>query len=328
MKLDYFKYSKKELVKELNHTKLLARQLLNEREKEANLEVAWSGSMGHWYWNIITDSIFFNTIQVVTLGYDQKEVPEKIGFPFYLKMIHPDDRARVNQTMNEHLSGNTEFYEAEYRIKTKDNNWKWFYDRAKVTEKDDKGKPIFLSGVVFDITDRKEKELCLEEKNKILAHQSCTDELTGVINRRGLIHELDNRMFQSLNSHYPLSIAMFDIDYFKNINDTFGHLEGDKVLVDVAKIFTDSIRGLDTIGRYGGDEFLVIFPNTKLNNAVVVCEKIRDEIEKYGASSQAKITISGGVAVYNNEERSSFIDLADNRLYKAKKAGKNKIVYQ
>jgi diguanylate cyclase len=327
-KVDYYKCSKKKLIEELKDAKTLVKQLLDEKEQEANHEFAWSGSLGHWYWNIASNSMFFNPLQVTSIGYKQSDLPKNVNFDFFVSKMHPDDQKRVVDLMKSYLNGQSQYYEAEYRIKTKDNKWKWFYDRASITQKDEKDNPIFISGVVFDITERKEKEFTLEEKNRILAHQSCTDELTGVINRRGIFYELDNRMSQSMNSNYPLSIAMFDIDFFKNINDSFGHLEGDKVLVDVAKIFSDSIRGLDTVGRYGGDEFLVIFPNTKLNNALIVCEKIRDEVEKYGETSQAKITISGGVALYNNEERNKFIEAADCRLYKAKKAGKNKIVFQ
>lgn len=139
------------------------------------------------------------------------------------------------------------------------------------------------------------------------------------------MEELKYRINEALNNRTPLSIAMFDIDRFKNINDTKGHTFGDKVIMEIASIAAENMRGLDSIGRYGGEEFLAIFPNTNKANALLVCERIRRCVEEFDFGGGYKVTISGGVAGYNGEEITEFIDISDKKLYEAKSSGRNRI---
>jgi len=124
----------------------------------------------------------------------------------------------------------------------------------------------------------------------------------------------------------PLSIAIFDIDNFKRVNDTKGHVIGDQVLVALAAILKKAVRGSDYIGRYGGEEFMVIFRDTGLSIAEKVSERVRQAIESYGFVEGLKITISGGVSQYHGETMTELIQSADFKLYSAKKSGKNQIV--
>lgn len=123
----------------------------------------------------------------------------------------------------------------------------------------------------------------------------------------------------------PIAIAMFDIDRFKVVNDTKGHVFGDQVLMVTANIIAGNIRVQDTVGRYGGEEFLVVFPNTDLESVGLVCERIRARIEAYQFAEGLKITISGGIAEYRGETVMMFIDRADQKLYQAKESGRNRI---
>jgi len=227
--------------------------------------------------------------------------------------------------MLHNMQGKTSVYECEYRIQAKDNSWKWCYDRGKVTQRDIDGNPEFAVGIVFDITDKKRQELNLEKKNDFLQQLSIKDALTGIRNRRAIMEELEARINEAQTYRTPLSIAMFDIDKFKILNDTKGHIFGDEVIKEVSNIISSTIRGLDSVGRYGGEEFLVILPNTNKPNALLVCERIRKSIEAFDFGEGIKVTISGGIASYNIEEMNEFIDIADKKLYEAKNSGRNRI---
>jgi diguanylate cyclase (GGDEF)-like protein len=171
----------------------------------------------------------------------------------------------------------------------------------------------------------KEEELLLLKESQEFKHSSLTDALTGIMNRRAILDELSKRMNRHIYNFKHLSIIMIDIDDFKLINDKFGHLMGDKVLVEIAQKINEVIRGFDTVGRYGGEEFLVILPNTDLDNAYKASERIRLNIEKTLFENVGEITISAGYVEYKNESMDELIDLADQNLYKAKNAGKNRV---
>jgi diguanylate cyclase (GGDEF)-like protein len=166
----------------------------------------------------------------------------------------------------------------------------------------------------------------LEQKNRILAEMTETDGLTQIGNHRSLVEHLKAEMVDADRTGNPLSIAIFDIDNFKKVNDSKGHVVGDQVLVDLAAIIKKGIRGTDYAGRYGGEEFLVIFRDTDLTVAEKVSERIRQAIERFEFVEGLTITISGGVRQYCNESFTELIHSADSNLYKAKMNGKNQIV--
>lgn len=324
--MDLTGFSREQLIELIMELKMLNDELLSEKEREASLDFAWSGNLGHWYWNIKTNSVVFNPLKVTTLGYELGEIPTKVNFQFFTERLHPDDYKNTMDAMSRHLKGESEVYEVEYRIKTKDNNWKWFYDRGKITQRDEEGRPVFAAGIVFDITDKKRREFDLEEINEILSKESRIDSLTGVLNRRGILEELKIQAKQTLEGRFPLSIAMLDIDKFKNVNDVKGHTFGDTVLSEVAKCISEKIRDIDFVGRYGGEEFLIILPNTNHKNAISICQRIRKKIEIHNMGDDVKVTISGGIASYENDDLINFISRADEKLYEAKNSGRNKIL--
>ena len=324
-KLDYSNYTKEQLIEIIDELMMLNKQLLLEKEQEARLDFAWTGNLGNWYFNIKTGNVVFNPLKVAALGYSMDELPRTVSYNFFTDKLHPDDYMSTMKAMKLNMEGKSEVYECEYRIMAKDGSWKWFYDSGKVTQRDAYGNPEFAAGIVFDITEKKEKEIMLESENKILEEQSITDGLTGIKNRGAIIEELKSKINQSLNYKSPLSIAMFDIDKFKEINDTKGHVFGDKVIKEVVNIISRNIRGVDSVGRYGGEEFLVILPNTSKESAYFVCERIRAKIEEFDFGEGFKVTLSGGVADYNDEGVIEFIDIADKKLYEAKNSGRNRI---
>lgn len=325
--MDYNNYSREQLIQRIEEVEMLNRQLLDEKEQEDRLDFAWTGNLGHWYWNVKTNSVTFNPLKVITLGYQMDELPEKVTYQFFTEKLHPEDHPKAMQAMMDHLYGKADVYEVEYRIKAKDGSYKWYYDRGKVTKKDEKGKPVFLAGIVFDITEKKEMQLELERKNEILAVESATDGLTKMNNHKAIIDLMQKEIANSNINGTPLVTAIFDLDDFKKVNDTKGHVSGDKVLRATAEIIMKSIRGSDHAGRYGGEEFLVIFPNTELVNAANVAERIRKAVENKVDIDGLKVTISGGLWQYSGETMTDFVHFADENLYKAKRNGKNQIVY-
>ena len=167
----------------------------------------------------------------------------------------------------------------------------------------------------------------MDEKNKILAEQAAIDGLTKISNHRILIEELESKIADANRMNNLLSIALFDLDDFKKVNDSRGHIYGDNVLTDIASIIKKNIRETDIAGRYGGEEFMVILPNTDLIKAVNIAERIRKAVENNTFVDGLKMTISGGVKQYEGENLLDFIHSTDMNLYKAKENGKNQIVY-
>ncbi len=324
--MDYTDFSRERLLERIEELELLNRELLKEKEQETRLEYGWTGNLGQWYWNFKTNAVTFNPLKVTTLGYDKSDIPEHVTYQFFTDKLHPEDYQKTMDAMLDHMSGKSSVYEAEYRIRAKDGTFKWYYDRGKITQYDNNGRPLFIAGIVFDITEKKEMQLELERKNTVLAEMSAIDGLTGISNHRVLIEFLKDGISEADRTKAPLSVALFDIDNFKSVNDSKGHVYGDQVLTDVAALIKKTVRENDLAGRYGGEEFMVVFPNTGIDSAVKIAERIRLTIEQYPFAEGMKITISGGVKQYEGESFTELVHLADVKLYDAKKQGKNRIV--
>jgi diguanylate cyclase (GGDEF)-like protein len=171
----------------------------------------------------------------------------------------------------------------------------------------------------------------LQHKNKLLEELSIRDDLTQLYNRRFFGEKLREYSFLADRFEYPLSCIMCDIDHFKEFNDTFGHQAGDYILYSIAKILTNNIRRTDVIARYGGEEFVIIMPNTDLEVATTIAEKLRVAIEtttlKY-RNKHLKCTASFGVGsgIGENNLHDALVHQADEALYVAKNSGRNKVV--
>lgn len=323
--MDYSKFTREELISRVKELEMLNRQLLEEKMSEDRLDFAWTGNLGHWYYNIMTGNVVFNPLKVEAIGFTMDELPENVNYKFFTDRLHPDDHKATMEAMIRNMKGDSEVYECEYRIQARDGSWKWFYDRGRVTQRDKDGKPLFAAGIVFDITEKKEREMMLEHEKKHLEQVSSTDSLTGIRNRGYMMEMLHMRIRQSESMGTSLSVAMFDIDDFKLVNDTRGHIFGDKVLKGVAETISQNIRDVDELGRYGGEEFLLVLPNTDTEKARLVCSRIRSQVENLTFEDGSRITISGGIASYDGEDPEGLIDKADRKLYDAKKKGKNRV---
>ncbi len=156
--------------------------------------------------------------------------------------------------------------------------------------------------------------------------QANTDGLTGVANRSFLNSELARHCKHTERYHNKFSVIMFDIDHFKKINDTFGHVQGDSVLKELTTLVSQEIREFDLIGRYGGEEFVIILPETNLFGATTTAEKLRRTIESHTFTGVSKVTASFGVAQQRKGEcESELIKRVDNELYSSKDQGRNRV---
>jgi len=166
----------------------------------------------------------------------------------------------------------------------------------------------------------------LEASNREITQLSRTDRLTQLVNRIQLDHVLEENLQQALRYAVPFSIILLDLDHFKQVNDVHGHLVGDEVLVSTARILTANTRITDTVGRWGGEEFLIIVPNAGLGDAARLAEKLRSGIETHDFPTVGKLTASFGVTCFAPEDDVvTMISRADMTLYAAKRAGRNRV---
>ncbi len=182
-------------------------------------------------------------------------------------------------------------------------------------------KPIKRNEVIA----RVRTHLMLSRTIKDLERAAYTDGLTKLYNHNKIFNVLEHEIIRADRYGGKLSIMMADIDFFKKVNDNYGHSIGDLVLEGVAAEISKTIRNIDIAGRYGGEEFLIIFLEVSKDESYIGAERIRKNIEKMEFERNFKITISGGIAQYTGETILEFIEKADKNLYKAKNNGRNRI---
>jgi diguanylate cyclase (GGDEF)-like protein/PAS domain S-box-containing protein len=206
-----------------------------------------------------------------------------------------------------------------------------FYDLRisplKIQQKKPGGRIIILR----DITQRKQSEIQLKALQEQCYEQSIHDPLTGLYNRRFLAESIKREAANAVREQHPIGIAIIDIDYFKQVNDTYGHEAGDMELIHLAEILSRLSRAGDYVFRYGGEEFLIMMPDTSLLAAVQMAERCRQHIANYVlnyADSQISITVSIGVAALLPGESGyeAVLKAADDGLYQAKEKGRNCVV--
>ncbi|MEX1200935.1 MAG: sensor domain-containing diguanylate cyclase [Methylophaga sp.] len=246
--------------------------------------------------------------------------------------MHPDDRQWVVDFCVAQSKAGTD-HEADYRALTENGDYVWIRDVVHVV-RNDNGDVDSLIGFMFDISERKATEEKLLIVQKELEEYSYKDGLTGVANRRMLDSVLETEWHHAQRHQQPLSVILLDIDYFKEFNDNFGHLQGDECLITVAQSLAGTAtRTKDFFGRFGGEEFMLVLPETDAVAASKIAERCRQHIFKCQIPHpQSKIgnvlTISLGVNTIipkHTDKLQAFINSVDQMLYQAKQAGRNQI---
>jgi len=258
------------------------------------------------------DNIYYkNDYLLELLGYTHEDIKTFSIFDI-LSPIHVKD-------IIEALANKTPIILQEFHILNKKKNQTLYVKGSLNFIKDVENKPVAVFTFV-DIT--KEKEL-----SDMLLKQSTEDPLTGIYNRRYLENKLEEYVKLAQRHNRPLSLIMFDIDFFKHINDTFGHDVGDKVLKAVAKVVSENIRNTDIFTRYGGEEFVIIAPETTKEDAKILAEKLRSLIRNLHFEEGINVTCSFGVvSLEKHDTKETLLKRADEALYEAKKTGRNKVV--
>lgn len=190
-----------------------------------------------------------------------------------------------------------------------------------------------VSAIPLQLSDGPSHLVSLADVSQLKAYQkelhlaSITDGLTGLYNRRYLFLRLSEEIRQAARGDHPFSIVLFDLDHFKRVNDTFGHGVGDEVLIQAAGALRGAIRGSDLAGRYGGEEFLVILPDTQAAEALEAAERIRSAIKALSwPELDLHMSLSGGVCEYAGTDIDTLLEYADRRLYAAKAAGRDRVI--
>lgn len=215
----------------------------------------------------------------------------------------------------------------------RDKHGRLFYEQLSISAvKDDEGEIAYYVAVSSDITIHKLEKEKLEEVNVVLQQLSSIDGLTSIANRRYFDESLEREWRRAIRKKTQLSLVMIDIDYFKSFNDTYGHLSGDECIKTVAQILNSSInRPGDLAARFGGEEFIVLLPDTDHGGALKVARTIRATVEALqvpheGSSINKYVTVSIGAATISpgiEQTSKELIFAADHELYEAKQNGRN-----
>ncbi len=165
-----------------------------------------------------------------------------------------------------------------------------------------------------------------ERYREVWSNLARTDSLTGILNRPAFEEVLLREMTRAKRFNEPVSLILFDIDNFKKLNDRYGHLFGDKILKRITEIVRESIRSVDIFARWGGEEFVILLPKTRIDETRTVAEKLRKKIHSVGLGSKVGVTASFGITeMVNGDDPFRLLLKADKALYKAKTGGKNRV---
>lgn len=190
--------------------------------------------------------------------------------------------------------------------------------------------PIIYFFVRAPVRRELERRLKAERRAETMSRLAIVDPLTQMLNRRGIVIALLEAMAYAERYEHPMAVALVDIDHFKLVNDRFGHDAGDRVLKGLAAIFQDSIRQSDRVGRYGGEEFLLVFPETTLEASRPIVDRIRARVHEHRfeiPSGLISVTVSIGVTQFEpSEEHAHLFSRVDQAMYEAKEAGRNLVV--
>jgi diguanylate cyclase (GGDEF)-like protein/PAS domain S-box-containing protein len=305
------------------HNEIIERKKTEEalRQSEERYALAARGANdGLWDWHVSTNKVYFSSRWKSMLGYDEADPvdsPEE-----WFKLVHPDDRKQFEAKIAAHVDGLTPHMECEYRILHKDGKYRWVLSRG-LAVRDKSGKVYRMAGSQTDITERKVAE-------QQMLHDAFHDALTGLPNRALFTDRLQHRLLQAAKqrrSDYMFAVLFLDLDRFKIINDSLGHLVGDRLLVAVSQRLAQSLRPGDTVARLGGDEFAILLEDlTDREQTERITERLQKELLSpfFIEGQEVFTTASIGVALSSGdyEGPEDMIRDADIAMYQAKAKGK------
>ena len=292
-------------------------------------------SDGIWEWDLASGGGYFSPAYYRMLGYEEGEFAS--AAESWLERIHPEDRERALAANQECIDNKVDSFATEFRMRKKDGSWCWILGRGKAVKRDASGKALLMIGTHADITKRKQ----LEDRVRELA---LSDELTKLSNRRLLNERLSQAMALSRRSGHYGAVIFLDLDTLKQLNDAHGHETGDLLLIEVANRLKGCVREVDTVARFGGDEFVAMLGelgedrSESARQAGTIAEKIRVALAqsyvlrikhagKPETALEHRCTASIGVTLFSKDDASldNVLKRADTAMYWAKEAGGNLI---
>ncbi len=294
-------------------------QVSNER---LNLALEGSGD-GVWDWNMQTDEIVCSQRAKEILGVEKHEGP--IRYKDWEKHVHPQDLSAVLTELRDCTEGKKHYLNMEFRIRYRNESWRWILKRAIVVKRDAGNKAQRMTGTITDISEKRRSD-------EVVWHHANFDALTGLPNRRLFRDRLDHEVRKAQRTGLPLALLFIDLDRFKETNDVLGHDVGDKVLIEAGRRIRVCVRQSDTVARLGGDEFTAILTELdglvhvepvarKVNEALATPYRIGNEVIHLSASI--------GITLYPSDAATAedLIRNADQAMYVAKNSGRNQFSY-
>jgi diguanylate cyclase (GGDEF)-like protein/PAS domain S-box-containing protein len=298
------------------------------KELTEQMDVAMSNaSIVFWGVDLLADAVWSSNPEwlAVTLGYGPGELEP--GIKAWDALVHPDDVSTREAVWRAHVEGRSPTYEAEFRMRRKDGQWEWLHARGRAIERDSAGRATRIVGIRVNITRRKQAELLLQQ-------QAYTDSLTGALNRSRFLALADAEMSRALRHEQAIAVLMIDLDHFKAINDSRGHAGGDAVLQSFVRTAQQVMRGSDSFGRIGGEEFAALLPQTDLAGATTLAQRLLALVHAHPASladgAPVPYTVSIGVAArpplaLDQPLVHPLMVAADRALYQAKRDGRDRV---
>jgi diguanylate cyclase (GGDEF)-like protein/PAS domain S-box-containing protein len=277
---------------------------------------------GLWDWDIKNNKVFYSARWKEMLGYDENTPMDDINDWF--AYIHPDFESQVRNELESHLEGKSPRFESEYQIRTADGEYRWMLARG-IASRDSAGNPIRIAGSQTDVTERKHYEEQLE-------HAAFHDPLTSLPNRALFLIRLEhaiNKAKRSLPNQPCGAVLFLDLDRFKVINDSLGHMIGDKLLQETAKRLETVIRPGDTLARLGGDEFIILLEDINTNDeAENIADRVVSILKAPFDLDGELVTVSASIGVVLITDQTTNPDLimrnADLAMYNSKTMGRNR----
>lgn len=276
-------------------------------------------NIGLFDWNIQNGTTFFSPEWKSQLGYAEDEI--KDNFAQWRERLHPDDKDAVLLAVERYLQDPQSRYQNEFRLRHKDGSYRWILAQASLIYDED-GKPFRLLGSHLDITRRKEKDELIQR----LAYH---DALTDLPNRTLMLERIDQSLAIAKREHKKVALAFIDLDNFKIVNDSLGHLFGDQLLKQIASRLQALLREGDSIARFGGDEFVLLMNHLdSVSSAQNIIERIQDAFTQPVLLDEQQIfaTASIGIAMYpdDTKDAETLIRYADAAMYRAKDDGRQR----
>jgi len=289
------------------------------RESEERYALAMRGSNdGLWDWDLRTNHVYYSPRWKSMIGFGEDEFGHSPQAWF--SRVHPDDVEKLQIDLQSHLDGNTTHLENEHRILHKDGDYRWFLSRGLAVW-DDNQRASRIAGSITDITERK----FAEQK---LLHYAFYDKLTNLPNRALFIDHLGLAIERvKRKPDYQYAVLFLDLDRFKDVNDSLGHMVGDELIIAVGRLIQNRMRSTDTVARFGGDEFVILLDDIRhTQNAIQIAEWIHTALSMPFYLNQHEVYITASIGIVLSEtgyqRPEDVLRDADIAMYNAKSQGK------